>query len=143
VEYLPAVGRASAGAADVAAAYERALAAAAGEDRRRRTTTVGPHRDDLALAVAGLNGRHFASEGQQRTAALALRVAQFRLLEKSYGETPLMLLDDVGSELDERRRARLAELLGEFGQTWLSGAVVPAAIRADAILRVSGGKISS
>lgn len=86
------------------------LRAARGEDLRLRQTTVGPHRDEWTLQLNGL-GSELASEGQQRTLALALRLAQARLIAARSEELPLLLLDDIFGELDPaRRNALLAHL---------------------------------
>lgn len=78
-----------------------------GEDLRTGATTVGPHRDDLVIEVDGVSARSFASQGQQRSCVLALKLAECALMGESAGETPVVLLDDVMSELDESRRAYL------------------------------------
>ncbi|MDD5351462.1 MAG: DNA replication and repair protein RecF, partial [Chthoniobacteraceae bacterium] len=94
------------GGADFAAKLE----AARDEDRRLRQTTAGPHRDELALELNGLASA-LASEGQQRTLALALRLAQARLIAARHEKSPLLLLDDIFGELDlNRRNALLAHL---------------------------------
>ena len=86
------------------------LAASREEDARLRQTRVGPHRDELALTLNGL-GSGLASEGQQRTLALALRLAQARLIAAQHAVLPLLLLDDIFGELDvARRNALLAHL---------------------------------
>ena len=86
------------------------LAAHREEDLRLRQTTVGPHRDELSLEING-HGSELASEGQQRTLALALRLAQTRLLTARHETPPLLLLDDIFGELDPaRRNALLAHL---------------------------------
>ena len=77
------------------------------EESRRRVTVAGPHRDDLALEVNGLAAASFASEGQQRTLALALKLAQAGVLRAAVGRWPLLLLDDIFGELDPERRHRL------------------------------------
>lgn len=83
------------------------LPSSRGDESRLRQTVVGPHRDDLALTLAGRDAARFASEGQQRTIALALKLAQTRLLIARTGRTPLLLIDDVFGELDPDRRQRL------------------------------------
>ena len=90
----------------------RGLAAARGEDLRRQTTCFGPHRDDLELSLCGEALKAFGSQGQMRTAALAMKLAAFDLLEAAQGEPPLLLLDDVLSELDPDRRRRLIARIG-------------------------------
>jgi DNA replication and repair protein RecF len=87
--------------------FGAALAASAGEQARLRTTLVGPHRDDLLLQLSRQSAAIYASEGQQRTIAIALKVGHARLLESEFGQSPLLLLDDVFGELDIGRRNRL------------------------------------
>ncbi len=78
------------------------------EDLRRGSTSVGPHRDDLAILVGGRDARLFASQGQQRTAAISLKLATLDFCAQR-GQKPLLLLDDMLSDLDAGRRARLVE----------------------------------
>jgi DNA replication and repair protein RecF len=84
-----------------------ALAAGRQEDVRRQTTLVGPHRDDLDIVLNDLSGRFHASQGEQRTLALALRLAAHNTITARLGSAPLLLLDDVFSELDANRAAAL------------------------------------
>jgi DNA replication and repair protein RecF len=98
-----------------------ATAAAREEDLDRRTTTVGPHRDEVVLLLDGRDLRTRASQGEQRTMALALRVAAFDLLAERRRSAPVLVLDDVFSELDGDRRARLVERLPR-GQVFISTA---------------------
>ncbi len=96
-----------------------ALAETRAEDLRRATTTVGPHRDDLVLRIAGRDARLQASQGEQRCLALALRLGVHRLVTERSGTAPILLLDDVFSELDpSRSRALVNEL--PAGQTLLT-----------------------
>ncbi len=95
------------GGDDLAAAFEQSR----GEDARRRQTLVGPHRDDLTLEINALPAAQFASEGQQRTIALALKLAQAAVLREAKGIDPVLLIDDIFGELDNaRRNALLAHL---------------------------------
>ncbi|MBM6774462.1 DNA replication/repair protein RecF [Olsenella profusa] len=80
------------------------LAASRAEDLRRGQTCVGPHRDDVRFEISGRDARSFGSQGQQRSVALALKMAEVELAEEILGSRPVLLLDDVMSELDERRR---------------------------------------
>ncbi|MBR6187120.1 MAG: DNA replication/repair protein RecF [Clostridia bacterium] len=82
------------------------------EDQRRQTTSFGPHRDELELTLSGQLLKAYGSQGQMRTAALSLKLAAFDLLEALQGEPPLLLLDDVLSELDPDRRRRLISRIG-------------------------------
>ena len=84
------------------------------EEARLRLTTVGPHRDDLRLLVQAMPAAQFASEGQQRTIALALKLAQAQVLNQNAASAPLLLIDDIFGELDAaRRNALLAHLPNE------------------------------
>ncbi len=101
--------------ADPAAAIAEALAARLAVDVRRGMTQAGPHRDDLALALDGRDLRTFGSAGQQRSAAIALRMLEWETLRAACGAAPLLLLDDPFAELDARRAARILELLSDAG----------------------------
>ena len=85
----------------------RELTAARERDLRLRTTTVGPHRDDLAILLNGQDVRIYGSQGQQRTVALSIKLAELDLFTELTGERPVLLLDDVFSELDSSRQSRL------------------------------------
>ncbi len=90
--------------------FEEGLQAASADELRRGTTCVGPHRDDLLISVNNMDARHYGSQGQQRTATLALKRAEYQLVTKIKGEAPVLLLDDVLSDLDEGRRERLLKM---------------------------------
>ncbi|MEM8955287.1 MAG: DNA replication and repair protein RecF [Verrucomicrobiota bacterium] len=98
---------AASGGADLEAALDESRE----EETRRRQTLVGPHRDDVALTFDGMPASAFGSEGQQRTMALALKLAQAEVLEAQFGEWPLLLLDDIFGELDKGRRNALMAML--------------------------------
>ena len=90
-------------------------------DIARAATGVGPHLDDLVLAVGGMNLRSYGSQGQQRTGALALKLAELFYLREHVGEAPILLLDDVMSELDaDRRSALLSFIRSENIQTFIT-----------------------
>ncbi|MCB1269680.1 MAG: hypothetical protein KDB19_16285, partial [Microthrixaceae bacterium] len=94
------------------------LAAARDEELRRRVTLVGPHRDEVAFSIGGLPARTHASQGEQRSLALALRLAAHRLVSDATGTPPVLLLDDVFSELDPARcDALVTHLLATGAQT--------------------------
>ncbi len=80
-------------------------------DLFRRTTTVGPHRDDIGIEIDGVDARKFGSQGQQRTAALSLKLAEISLIKEETGEDAVLLLDDVLSELDPNRQTFLLKTL--------------------------------
>jgi DNA replication and repair protein RecF len=107
--------------ADIQARFLEELASVAGEELARGTTARGPQRDDIAFLVNGQDCRLFGSQGQQRTVALSLKLAERRLIEELVGEPPLLLLDDVLSDLDDARRSLLFDLTARAGsQTFLS-----------------------
>jgi DNA replication and repair protein RecF len=96
------------------------LAQAREKERRLRQAVVGPHRDDLVLHLNGLAADEFASEGQQRTLALALKLAQGQLLQEHAGRIPVYLLDDIFGELDAGRRNALLRALPVKAQKWIT-----------------------
>lgn len=123
----------------------RALRAA---ELARGVTLVGPHRDDVAILLGSMDLRHFGSRGQQRTAAVALFVAAWRWMRDRMGEAPVLLLDDVASELDERRRQRLLEVIPPEAQVFITATepdALPAsgevARRSLKVWRVSAGRL--
>lgn len=89
----------------------RQLFEAREKDMRLKTTTVGPHRDDLQICLNDKDVRYFASQGQQRTAALSLKLGELEVFESITGEMPVLLLDDVFSELDSERQLLLIGML--------------------------------
>lgn len=82
-------------------------------DLRLGFTSVGPHRDDVKIMIDGEDARGFSSQGQARTAALALKLAELKIFEKLTGEPPVLILDDVMSELDLPRRKKLLSRIGD------------------------------
>ncbi|MCR5375343.1 MAG: hypothetical protein K6E71_01180 [Lachnospiraceae bacterium] len=102
IRYLPSVSMGD----DVPFILD-ALFAAREQDVRRMVTSVGPHRDDVQILVEGRDLRAFGSQGQQRTAALAMRLSELEVMRGELGEWPMLMLDDVMSELDPGRRRQL------------------------------------
>jgi len=96
---------------DVRAIFEKKMAENRQRDIRHAVTSAGCHRDDLDITVGGLSARSFGSQGQQRSCILALKLAECGILEERNGEPPVILLDDVMSELDEGRRSYLLNQL--------------------------------
>lgn len=113
------------------------LRRARGEDRQRLYTTFGPHRDDVAMLLCGKELRAFGSQGQLRSAVLSMKLGEIALIENEMGETPTLLLDDVFSELDARRRNALLQS-AQGVQTFLTctDKADAAGARADAFYRV-------
>jgi len=121
---------------------DAALAASRAEDLRRGATLVGPHRDDIAIGLNGAPSRTHASQGEQRTLALALRLGVHLLLTERHGEPPLLLLDDVFSELDRFRTAALFEALPP-GQAVLTTAVtLPEGADPSLVLEATPGTVT-
>ena len=126
--------------------YAEALREAHRADIERGTTSVGPHRDDFEVLLGGVSLTTFGSQGQQRLATLALKFAAKDHLQAETGEDPILLFDDVMSELDERRREYLAEYFLERTQAVISttnldyfeGEILDRAH----VVRISGGAIS-
>jgi DNA replication and repair protein RecF len=119
-----------------------ALAEARREDVRRGVSTVGPHRDEVLLSIGGAPARTQASQGEQRTLALALRLAVHHVVTAATDSPPVLLLDDVFSELDPGRSAALLANLPE-GQTLLTTAsTLPADAHPDVVLRLAGGELT-
>ena len=101
--------------------YNKILCEGRARDIARAATGVGPHLDDLVLRVGGMSLRSYGSQGQQRTGALALKLAELFYLQENIGEAPILLLDDVMSELDaDRRRALLDFIRHEHIQTFIT-----------------------
>ena len=114
IRYLPSVSMGD----DVRSCLE-ALFGARETDMRRLTTSVGAHRDDVQLMIGGRDVRAFGSQGQQRTAALAMRLSELHVMRDAMGEWPMLMLDDVMSELDPGRRRQLVGRL-EGIQTFIT-----------------------
>jgi DNA replication and repair protein RecF len=129
--------------AEMAQAVQNSLA----EDLRRGSTSIGPHRDDMRVLLDGREARAYGSQGQQRTAVVSLKLAEAALVARRTGERPVLLLDDVLSELDgERRTALLRQVAGE-GQVIITaveaGPFPPDLIAAARVWSVVAGEIAA
>lgn len=143
VVYEPGVD-APEGVESIERGIHEALRVARAEEKARGLTVVGPHRDDLALSVNGRPLKKFGSQGQQRTAALALKLAELSLLTDAAKTRPLILFDDVMSELDARRQAFFLERLRDGGQAVLTGTQAgdfAAAVKDARLFAVGGGRV--
>lgn len=116
-----------------------ALANARDADVRRGVSTVGPHRDDVDLFIGGFPARTHASQGEQRTLALALRLAAHRLVAQLADSSPVLVLDDVLSELDPQRCSALLHHLPPGQVVLTTAGVLPEAAHPDAIIRIASG----
>jgi DNA replication and repair protein RecF len=115
------------------------------EDLRRGVTSVGPHRDDLRVLLDGQDARGYASQGQQRTAVVSLKLAEAELVARRTGEPPVLLLDDVLSELDLERRGALLRHVAGGGQVVITsvdvGPFPPELIAGATIWSVEAGDV--
>lgn len=109
----------------VAAALSARLRAVADSERARKTSVAGPHRDDLRLSLDGRPLGSYGSQGQQRTAVLALKIAEYQVMRDRAGEAPLLLLDDVLSELDRDRAAAFLAGVGRYEQAFVTATALP------------------
>ena len=105
IEYEPSIGNLS---------LEESLKKNREKDIKFKSTSVGPHRDDICIMVNEIDIRKFGSQGQQRTAALSLKLAEIELVKITTGDTPILLLDDVLSELDKNRQNYLLDSIKDI-----------------------------
>ncbi len=113
-------GTASESIDDTEKAFSEALSASRGKELARGQSLVGPHRDDLQFFVNDINIGHYGSRGQQRTVALSLKLAEVRFMLTRTDEKPVLLLDDVLSELDSQRREHLLETVSDYQQVLIT-----------------------
>ena len=155
IEYEPQLGASSPSETPVPKlthpALEAALAEGLKQARRREVaqgvTVVGPHRDDLAISLDGQAAGSFASRGQARLIALALKMAEAAVVQSLTGRTPVLALDDILSELDPVRRKLVLENVSTYEQVLLTTAegdsVTPEFLRQATVYRVHEGKVTS
>jgi DNA replication and repair protein RecF len=117
----PVIARYAPGGSEDAAEFRQRLERGRDVDARRGSSSFGPHRDELELTLLGRPARTHASQGQQRLLALALKLAELECVREARGADPILLLDDVSSELDpERTRAVHDLVLGNRGQVFVT-----------------------
>ncbi|MDP8905324.1 MAG: DNA replication/repair protein RecF [Chloroflexota bacterium] len=130
---------------DAEAALRRRLAETAEKELWNGSTLVGPHRDDVEFSLGGRDLAVFGSRGQQRSAILSFKLAELGLVAAAHGQPPLLLLDDVFSELDPQRRAHLVRRIGALPQAFVTTTALddldPALVAASTPWRVSGGRL--
>ena len=150
---LPIHGKLTGGREEIVVSYEKNVPAeefseSMKKSRERdlylKSTEVGPHRDDLGFAVNGIDIRHYGSQGQQRSAALSLKLAEIELVRESTGDIPVLLLDDVLSELDTSRQHYLLDSIGDI-QTFITCTGLEeyekGPMQIDRIFRVKDGRV--
>jgi DNA replication and repair protein RecF len=146
IEYEPSVGlKEEKSAEEIKRTFSGEMAESREHDLHRGTTTRGPHRDDIVFKVNGMDVRAFGSQGQQRSAALSVKLAEIELIEEMVGETPVALLDDVASELDEQRREQVFDLTSSRCQllvTATSVSEIPSRVVSNSsVFNVSAGTV--
>ncbi|MFM7580918.1 MAG: DNA replication and repair protein RecF, partial [Microcystaceae cyanobacterium] len=146
IDYQPNVLTATEDQEEIQQAFLGQLAQRRIAEQQMGTTLVGPHRDDLIFTINGNPAKAYASQGQQRTLVLALKLAELTLLEEIIGEPPLLLLDDVLAELDLQRQQQLLVTIQERFQTLITTThlqgFAPEWLQHAQILVVKAGQIS-
>jgi DNA replication and repair protein RecF len=128
---------------DVAPLLAAAVARSRPADLERRLTLVGPHRDDWRLSIDGLDARRYASQGEQRSLALAVRLAGHVVISELVGEPPVLLLDDVFSELDETRAGNLVSHLPIAQALVTTAGTLPPGLPAERVIWVAAGHLET
>ncbi len=128
VRYAPSIKYEVPTAEAVAGAFEARLREVAESERSRKASVAGPHRDDLDLELDGHSLAAYGSQGQGRTAVLALKVGEYTVMRDRSGEAPLLLLDDVLSELDAERAAAFLDGVGGYEQAFVTATHLPAGL---------------
>ena len=126
--------------------FEQALSASTDRDIKTKMTNVGPHRDDLVFMIGDIDIRKFGSQGQQRTAALSLKLAEIEIVKRLTGDIPILLLDDVLSELDSGRQKFLLDSIGDVQTIITCTGVedfVNSRIKIDRLFEISNGTLKS
>jgi DNA replication and repair protein RecF len=142
VRYEPNVVTATTSAEEIGAAFEARMRHVLEAERIRKSALVGPHRDDIALLLDGMPLAIYGSQGQQRTAVLALKVAEYAVMRARSDEAPLLLLDDVLSELDEARATAFLAEIGDYEQAFVTATHLPGALPSDAhVARVCAARV--
>jgi DNA replication and repair protein RecF len=142
VDCLPTVAPSSSG---VKAVFRQQLTNRQGEEIDRGMTLSGPHRDDLRFLVGGVDMCTYGSRGQQRTIAVSLKLAELEFIRSETGEEPILLLDDVMSELDEERRQYLMNSVHGDQQVIITttdlSAFSPSFLEQAAVWAIDGGRV--
>ncbi len=131
---------------DIAIKFKKNLQETRDQEIRRGLTLVGPHRDDLIFKINGIDVKNYGSQGQQRTAVLSLKLSELELIKGEVGEYPILLLDDVMSELDKKRQKYLIQNIRNI-QTFITTTTTdlfnPDNLKECKIFKVNQGRIES
>jgi DNA replication and repair protein RecF len=141
IRYIPNVVSAGPDALTLAGAFAAKLKAAAPSETARRVSLAGPHRDDIGFFLDGKPINVFGSQGQRRSAVLAVKVAEYGVLRERGGEAPLLLLDDVLSELDARRSEMFIGELTGIEQAFITATSMPHSISAARRFEVMAARV--
>jgi len=118
--YAPSFECTTDGQEEIETVFRQTMNSRSQEERRIGYSLVGPHRDEFIFKINNRDARNFASQGQHKTFLIALKLAEFYYLKQRCHETPMLLLDDVLSEMDGRRSQRLLETIAELGQVFMT-----------------------
>ena len=143
LRYEPSVPFEVAAQDAIAGAFAACLESMAAQERLRQMTLVGPHRDDVDLRLDGRSLAAYGSQGQQRTAVLALKVAEYTVMQNRSGEAPLLLLDDVLSELDPERAQAFLAGVGGFEQAFITATHLPDGLPPAQLYAIEGAMVSA
>jgi DNA replication and repair protein RecF len=146
IVYLPSAGREE-NLAEMESHFQQALHQIRKREIRQGVTLVGPHRDNLQFQVNGIDMSRYGSRGQQRTVVLSLKLAEAQYMHTQMGDSPILLLDDVLSELDKTRRKQLLEFILPFEQVLITATDLdpfePSFLEQSAQFRVKQGNIET
>lgn len=140
--YVPNVQSEVPTADAMGAAFSARLAERREAEFARKLALVGPHRDDVAFSLDDASLASYGSQGQQRTAVLALKVAEYMVMHERSGEAPLLLLDDVLSELDPQRAHAFLAGVGRYEQAFMTTTVMPAGLSAAAVYTIHSATLA-
>jgi DNA replication and repair protein RecF len=127
----------------IASSFEQRLVLGAEQERLRGMALFGPHRDDIGLNLDGRSLAAFGSQGQQRTAVLAVKVAEYAVMHERSGEAPLLLLDDVLSELDAQRARAFLDGVGGFEQAFITATQLPDSLPAGTLYTIKDARVEA
>jgi DNA replication and repair protein RecF len=143
IAYQPSIPADVPTAEAIGGAFAARLRELAAQERARQMSLAGPHRDDLDLQLDGRSLAAYGSQGQQRTAVLALKVAEYTVMHDRSGEAPLLLLDDVLSELDPIRAQAFLAGVGAFEQAFITATHLPDALPRARLYTIDNARVNA